>query len=283
MKGKKILSYIPILLAVFVLFHPGFSEKKLVQSTWTSLPAAIDASEEEWSGEALISEESAGADYAFRNDANNLYILFIIKDKNYLSTLEATGITIYCNAEGKQKKDRGIRFFKRQATPDELILALERQGQVLSEEQKEEIKSRPSYLLYDCELIKKNKVSPIEIPPGFEYEPPTFKHAKKGEMTVFEFRIPLSQENQAAGIGVEPGGSFKIGFEWGGLTKEMQAARLARVAAASERGVESETASENHARGSRSESSSTGASSSGISRTGPKKYSFWLDVKLASS
>lgn len=283
MKGKKILSYISILLAVFIHFHPGFSKEKLVQSTWTSLPAAIDASGEEWSGDVLASEESAAVDFAFRNDAGNLYLLFIIKDRNFLSTVEATGITIYYNAEGKKKKDRGIRFFKRKATPDELILALERQGQILSEEQKEEIKSKSSYLLYDCELIEKKKVSPIEILPGTESEPPTFKHAKKGEMSVFEFRIPLSQENQPAGIGVGPGGTFKIGFEWGGLTKEMQAARLARTTAASERGVERDTASEDHARGSETGGFATSGPSSGLSRTSPKKYSFWLDVKLASS
>jgi hypothetical protein len=283
MIGKKIPNHIPILLGVFVLFHHGVTKEKFVQSAWTFLPVVIDAREEDWTGEALTSEESVGVDFAFRNDAANLYLLFIIKDKKFLSTLEATGITIYFNSEGKKKKDNGIRFFKRLATPDEVILALERPGQELSEEQKEEIKSKPSYRLYSCELIEKKKVSSIETPRGADLEPPTFKYDGKGEITVFEFRIPLSKETQSAGIGVAQGGTFKIGFEWGGLTKEMQAARMARTAAAAEKGVERETASEDHARGRETGGFSTGAPSSGLGRTVPKKYSVWLDVKLASS
>jgi hypothetical protein len=281
MIGKKIINHILFLLGVFVLFHPGFAEEKTVRSAWTSLPVAIDARQEDWNGAALTSEESVGADFAFRNDAGNLYVLFIIKDKNFLSTLEVTGMTIYFNTEGKKKKDNGIRFFHRLATPDEVLLALERQGQELSEEQKAEIKSKPNYRLYNCELIEKKKVSPVETPPGTELEPPTFKYERKGEIAVFEFRIPLSKENHPAGIGVAPGGAFKIGFEWGGLTKEMQAARIARTAAAAEKGVERETASEDHARGREAGGFSTGAPSSGMGRTVPKKYSLWLDVKLA--
>jgi hypothetical protein len=37
MSGKIISNHIPVLLGVFVLFHPGFAEEKLVQSAWTSL------------------------------------------------------------------------------------------------------------------------------------------------------------------------------------------------------------------------------------------------------
>lgn len=283
MRGKTIFHNIIIILALCILFLPSPAKEKLVQSSWASLPVAVDGSEEEWSEEPLVSEESAGVDYAFRNDGDNLYLLFIIKGKEFLSTLDATGITIYFNTEGKKKKDHGFRFFKRKATADEIILALENQGRVLTEDQKGEIKSKPSYLLYDYELIEKKKGSAFEMAPGTEYQPPAFKSAQEGEMTVLEFRIPLSQENQPAGIGIEPGGSLKIGFEWGGLTKEMQAARLARTAAAAEKGVERETASEDHARGSESGGFSAGASSSGKAKTSPKKYSFWLDLKLASN
>lgn len=283
MRDKKIFNRILIALGIFALFHPVLAKEKLVQSIWAGQPAKIDALEEEWSGVALISEESAGADLAFRNDADNLYILFIIKNKDFLSTLEATGMTIYYDNLGKKKKDYGLRFFRRQITPDEFIQILERRGQVLSEEQKEEIRSKPSYILYDGELIEKKKTSPLETPLAAGLAPPAFRFAKKEEMTVFEFRIPLSRENQPGGIGVAAGGTFKIGFEWGGLTKEMQAARLAKVAAASEKGVERDTASEDHARGSETGGFAASGPSSGLSRTGPKKYSFWLDVKLASS
>ncbi len=283
MRNQKIFNQVLIALGMLFLFHPVVAKEKLIQSTWAAEPAKIDALEEEWSGVALTSEEGAGADLAFRNDASNLYILFIIKNKDFLSTLEATGMTIYYDNLGKKKKDYGLRFFRRQIAPEQFIQILERRGQVLSEDQKEEIRSKPSYILYDCELIEKKKTSRLETPLAAGLVPPAFRYTKKGEATVFEFRIPLNRENQAAGIGVEAGGTFKIGFEWGGLTKEMQEARLDRAASASERGVERETASEDHARGSETGSFATSSQSSGLSRTGPRKFSFWLDVKLASS
>ncbi len=283
MRAKKTFNKVLIVLAVFVLFHPVLAKEKLVQSTWAAEPAKIDALEEEWSGVALISEEGVGADLAFRNDGDNLYILFIIKNKDFLSTLEATGMTIYYDNLGKKKKDYGLRFFRRQITPDEFMQIIERRGQTLSEEQKEEIRSKPSYVLYDGERIEKKKTSPLDTPLAAGLKPPAFRYTRKGEATVFEFRIPLSRDSQPAGIGVAAGGTLKIGFEWGGLTKEMQEARLARAASASERSAERDTASEDHARGSETGGFATGGPSSRLSRTGPKKYSFWLDVKLASS
>ncbi|MDH7512486.1 MAG: hypothetical protein QHH14_06035 [Clostridiales bacterium] len=282
MRVKKTFNKILIGLGFFAFFNPVLAKEKLVQSTWAAEPAKIDALEEEWSGVALTSEEGVGANLAFRNDADNLYILFIIKNKDFLSTLEATGMTIYYDNLGKKKKDYGLRFFRRQISPDEFMQIIERRGQALSEEQKEEIRSKPSYILYDGELIEKKKISPLDTPLAAGHKPPAFMYARKGETTVFEFRIPLSREIHPAGIGVAAGGTFKIGFEWGGLTKEMQAARLARAAAASERSAERETASEDHARGSETGGFATSSPSSGLSRTGPKRYSFWLDVKLAS-
>jgi hypothetical protein len=283
MRTRRIFNQIMIALGVFVLFQPILAKEKLVQSTWAAQPATIDALEEEWSGVALTSEESVGVDLAFRNDADNLYILFVIKNKDFLSTLEATGIKIYYDSLGNKKKDYGLRFFRRQITPDEFIQILERRGRVLSDEQNEEIRSKLSYLLYDCELIEKKKISSLETPLAAGLEPPAFRYAKKGETTVFEFRIPLSRENQPGGIGVAAGGRLKIGFEWGGLTREMQAARLAREAAALERERERDTASESHASGSETGGFAPTNPSSGLSRKGLKKYSFWLDVKLAPS
>ncbi|MGB8953577.1 MAG: hypothetical protein WCC06_13045 [Candidatus Aminicenantales bacterium] len=282
MKIIKSINFILIVCILFSLPVPGFAKEKPAPSTWASLPVAIDASEEEWSEDSLIPEDSAGVDLAFRNDVHNLYLLFIIKDKTFLSTLEATGITIYFNPEGKKKKDRGLRFFKRIATADESILALERYGQTLSEEQKKEIKSKPNYVLYDCELIEKENVSAVEVPQGSPSPPPVFKYVRKGESTVFEFRIPLSREDQPSGIGAAPGGLFKIGFEWGGLTKDMQTSRLAKAY------LEADRIAQRELRSGAGETESgrtdlTRTSQSQRQSTRPKKYSFWLDVKLASS
>ncbi len=282
MKNRKTVCLVLILVALFVISPPAFSQKNIILSRWTDSPAVIDASDEEWQGEALFSEEKAGAEYFLRNDSDNLYLLFIIKDKNFLSSLEGTGITVYFNTEGKKKKDSGLRFFKRIATADEIIQVLESRGQALSEEQKEQLKASPSFFLYDFETIQKKKDDAEEARPDGDSQLPTFKYATKGEMTVFEFRVPLSQEDQPFGIGVEPGGTLKLGFEWGGLTQQMKAARMARAAGTSERSAEGETKSDSHARDS-SVSARGVPSSGGIPKAGPKTYSFWIDVRLAES
>lgn len=273
---------IAVFLSVLILLLPGFPSEKVVPSVWTSSPVTIDAWEQDWSEIPLTSEDSVGADFAFRNDGRHLYVLFIISDQAFLSTLDATGMTVYFNTAGKKKKDYGIRFYRKTATADEVILTLEKQGQELTEERKQEIRSKPSYRLYHYELIGKKKTAAMEMPREAEIEPPVFRYERKGEITVFEFRIPLSREIHPAGIGVAPGETFKIGFEWGGMTKEMQAARLARTVAATEKGVERETASEDHARGRESAGFSPSDPSSGLGKGVPKKYSFWADVKLAS-
>jgi len=278
---KPCIPRLPVILGIFALILPAVAADKLVESTWAASPAIIDASAEEWSEQALTSEESPAVDLAFRNDAENLYVLFVIRDNDFLSTLEATGMTIFFDYQGKKKKDYGLRFFRRQITPDLFIQILERRGQVLSEEQKAEIRTKPSYFVNDCEIIEKKKTSPVGKPPVEGLDAPVFRYVKQAERTVLEFRIPLGQKTWPAAIQAGPGGKFKIGFEWGGLTKEMQAARLARAAAASEKGAERETASEDHARGSTTGGFATGGASSGMSKSGPKKYSFWLDVKLA--
>ena len=283
MKERKWSNWFFAGIGLSFLFLSAKAADKFVQSTWAARPVVIDASAEEWSDDALVSQESPAVDLALRNDAENLYILFIIRDNDFLSTLEATGMSIFIDPLGKKKKDQGLRFFRRRVSADEFIQILERRSQILSEEQKDEIKSKPSYILYDCEILDKKKSVPPESLLAEGVELPTFRYIKQGERSVFEFRIPLGRGGGPGKIQASGGGTFKLGFEWGGLTKEMQAARLARVVAASEKGAERETASESHARGGRTGDFSTGAASAGPSRSGPKKYSFWLDVKLASS
>ncbi|OGD11112.1 MAG: hypothetical protein A2Y86_07195 [Candidatus Aminicenantes bacterium RBG_13_62_12] len=269
-------------LLLFGMASAVFPSDKTVESLWLSGPAAIDGSAEEWSGEPLLADESAGAQVAFRNDADNLYLLLVIADRAHLSTLEATGATIFFNAAGKKTKDRGLRFFKKAATAEELIETLEKSGQVLSEEQKAEFRSRQRYLLFECEYLEKNKRILALGPPGSPLLAPAFKSLTAGEKTVIEFRLPLDRATQAWGIGAAPGGAMKLGVEWGGMTEEMKARRLARTVSTEEREAQSAAQTQSHDSGRAREFSSGGESLSGTGRGTPKKYSLWFDVKLAA-
>jgi hypothetical protein len=279
MIDRKCLYGIAAWLALLILALPGFSQDKASESLWTKTPLTIDASAEDWSGQPLLADEDTGTELAFRNDADYLYLLLTVKDKEHLSTFDFTGMSVYFNTEGKKNKDRQLRFFKKMAKAEELIQALEKSGQTLSDEKKAELLSKKNYILYQCELIEGKKVSPVEALPGAQLLPPMFKVHTGGEKAFFKFRIPLDREKQAAGIGATPGGNLKVGFEWGGLTEQMKARRLAGMVAASEERPNPPQPSGYVDRGSQTHTDI----SSEMRKSSPKKYSFWLDVKLAKA
>lgn len=87
-----------------------------------------------------------------------------------------------------------------------------------------------------------------------------------------------NKEGQLVGIGTEPGRILKIGFEWGGMTKEMRSAIMKKRAASSKvsdrkAGISGDVT--------RERDGVTGSNTMAIRR--PKKYSFWVEVKLAKN
>ena len=97
---------------------------------------------------------------------------------------------------------------------------------------------------------------------------------------VYEFRVPLaSRDVHPAGVGSGPGETIKLGFEWGGMTKEMRAAMMGRDEMPDQSRV-----SDEDARGERAQDEGAGSSPS-LARSvqGPKQYSFWVDLKLAQA
>jgi hypothetical protein len=256
-------------LAVLPAIPGRAAQDKTTESVWTSQPLKIDGAAKEWEGAALAEWENGGVGYAFRNDGQNLYVLFIIKDSKLRSTIEEVGITLYVDAEGNKKKDYGIHFQKKRITAEESIALLEKEGPV-SEDQKAQIRSKPYYNYYASEVVtKKTGLSPV--PPGVL--PAMFKYASQQKSLVYEFAVPLNRiQDNAAGIGAQPGATVTIGFEWGGPTEEQ------RKAIAKARGDRSNIANETDL----GRSTDITAGARGIDRL-PPKHSFWSTVRLAKA
>lgn len=256
MKHKKVADSFFLYFAILALCASGISKDKMVESIWAATPVEIDGSIDEWEGDTLTFEENVKVDYAFRNDSENLYVLFIFKEpRKFMSIIDKTGMTLWLNTKGKKKKNYGLKFQFKTVPADNYISLLEEMTGPISEERKKEIKSRPSYRIHHNEQIdKKGKASLIASGPGA----PSFNSWVGIEMVTYEFRIPLKKrEGLPGGIGTKPGKSLKIGFEWGGLTEKMKKEKIARL----------------------------GGSSTPLYsiRRGAKKYSFWADVKLAQN
>ena len=275
MRDKIFARILLLSLVILAVCFAGFSKEKAVESMWVGSSLSIDGSDNDWIGDTLNFEEKFEVDYAFRNDANNLYVLFVFKDSVYQSTIKDTGMTLWINTEGKKKKKYGIHFNTRRVTADSIISVLEKQKGPLPEAEKNNIRSKPFYFFYQGDVKdKKGKIlTPTAL--GGELAVPLFRAQAKQKMMVYELVMSLRiLEKLSAKHKMEPGKTVKVGFEWGGLTERMKAQRMARL--------EQGAVRDSERRAKEGETQRTGGTS-GEARLskGPKKYSFWVDVNLA--
>ena len=266
------------LFAVLTVFTIGTaSAADVVSSVWTETPANIDGSGQEWDAATLATWKKDGVNYGFKNDGEFVYVLFIFNDPQYVSSIAQTGMTIYLNTEGKKKKDYGIRFIRQRLSADQMIALMESQQGALTDEQKATVKQKQAYFVQKYEIV--NKKGEAVEGQAQAVKKATFRSAKMGNTTVYEFAIPLERPLPTApGVGATPGSQFKIGFHWGGMTKEMRDARLKASTAAGSRGRASAATSSSTAE--RRVGGTTPPLSS-IRRSTPKKYTIWADVALA--
>lgn len=289
MKNSKTLTILFMGLLVLALCVPGMAKKKkeaVVESQWAPTLVKIDGWNTEWDAGALSSERKVAVDYAFMNDAKNLYILFIFKNPRFLSTIGLTGMTVFFSPEGKAAKDDGIRFYARKLSADDYIALMEKEIGPAPEDKKKAIKANPAYIVFGNETISKGKPGEYKITGAL------FRNQNDKKTVMFEFSIPLEKlAGLSPEIGVEPGKGMNVGFQWGGTTEEIKkdlAGRIGDGAASAAGGAAA-------AGGLTSERGTQGAGLGDVEHSGSrleqmrrmqqryKKYSFQVSVKLAES
>lgn len=240
-----------------------------IDSAWTDKPVTIDGLRNDWESTPLADWKKDVVSYAFRNDGETLYILLVIQDPKYRSSIDGTGITLCFDARSGKSKDYGILFKRIKLNPMEYIAYLEKRVPV-SDEQREQIRQKPGFNLYHHQVLDR-KGKPVEDAGQATATPAVFKYASAGKAVVYEFSVPLRRVSElVAGVGAAPGGSIEVGFEWGGETEAM------RKAAAKRLREQADIANEDTDRG---DPQIVGSVKSGPS---PKKVQFWTTVKLAS-
>ena len=270
----KVGRYCLLFILTLTFLFPLMAKDVVVQSQWTSQPVNIDGNSQDWAPEILNKWNKFKVDYGFINDGNNLYGIIILNDRNYWSTISQTGLTVWINLEGKKKKKIGVHYRLRQVSAKEMVAILEKKEGGLSEERKAEILSRPQYRYYEGQFIDK-KGRPLEVTPlGNDFILPTFRMSRTRGKLVYEFRLPLNIKEFYGGPSPDLTKELKFCFEWGGMTKEMRAALMKRRAAAESR-ARAERATSDLRR-----ERSVRDFDAPLRR--PKKYSFWVEIKLAS-
>ena len=102
MKHKKIINSFFLCFGILVLCAPGFSKE--VQSVWAATPVSIDGLSDEWTGGTMAKFKSAKIDYAFRNDNENLYVVFIFKEPRSRSAQSGlTGIWAFLVQKSRER------------------------------------------------------------------------------------------------------------------------------------------------------------------------------------
>ena len=104
MKNTVLVKTLLLFSLIMTVSFLGFSKEKKLDSRWNVAPIKIGSFNSDWVGEALSFEKKVKVDYAFKNDAENIYVLFIFKDSKYMSSIKNTGMTIWFNREGKKKR-----------------------------------------------------------------------------------------------------------------------------------------------------------------------------------
>ena len=281
MTGNKILLTLALTASV-VLSVSGADKDKVVESQWAPRPVLIDGASRDWEDATPILNAGSKVKYALKNDGRNLYIILVFNGDLSKTTIDYTGIQIFLTAGEKKSKDFGFLFLRKQVTADELIATLEKKGQALSEERKTEIRKQKTYAQFSEEpIVPKKAVAAAD--PAAEAEQPVFRATDQGPAAIYEFKIPLSRINPPGGAGVEPGQSVMLGFEWGGMTKEIMKNVMAARAESGSVARQSKGSSDSGFSDSSGQGEGDGGTFTDFNRDPHyKKHSFWVAAKLAA-
>jgi len=281
MTGKNILLTLALTASV-VLSVSGADKDKVVESQWAPRPVLIDGASQDWDDATPILNAGSKVKYALKNDGRNLYIILVFNGDLSKTTIDYTGIQIFLTAGEKKSKDFGFLFLRKQVTADELIATLEKKGQALSEERKTEIRKQKTYAQFSEEPIVPKKAVAAAVPAA-EAEQPVFRATDQGPAAIYEFKIPLSRINPPGGAGVEPGQSVMLGFEWGGMTKEIMKNVMAARAESGSVARQSKGSSDSGFSDSSGQGEGDGGTFTDFNRDPHyKKHSFWVAAKLAA-
>jgi len=250
-----------------------------VRSGKLAAPIRLDGKADEWAGVPRILDPKAGAEFAFQNDARNLYVLVVIKLPASVQSVEATGMTILGRPGGSRKLAKGALFLSREISADGYIVWRESQGAVLTEADKAEIRKTPRRPITVAFAIDAKGSSYGPLRKQSDAFPPDFGASQQDSEAVYEFRLPLaSPDFVAGGIGGAPGASIRISLEWGGTDRRNLSTQAGRESPNSRSGYVSGTG-----RTWGQEYLDSFDSMSRPTLGAKKKFSFAVDVKLADA
>jgi uncharacterized membrane protein YgcG len=214
-----------VLLSFAAIMTISGCKKTQLPSTWTATPIVIDGNIDDWSDKPTTYFEGQDMMAAFCNDSTNLYLHFRSRNFMTASLIRKTGITIYIDKQGKNKKDFFVRLNDGPVKP-----ISPRSVRNEDEEKKKpgfgrqfQSNSRDIPPRLTCKIKDRivEKIIPFDGSQG-----PTAAYDTSFGFYSYEIAVPLDYGSVLYfGLDVDLGQEISIGAEWGDMGDMKKSAR----------------------------------------------------------
>jgi hypothetical protein len=289
MRQKTIASSVLFVFMVVSIVAAGAAKDESVASKWAATLPSIDGMNTEWSKVPMTTYKKAEIDYAFMNNEDNLFVLFIFRNPRYLSSLQWTGLTMWISPQGKKEKDLGIKLLRKQISADEYIAIMEEQvGQKMPEDRKAQIRQNKAYWMFEQRLINKKAEGYDKDAEPPKYSGAAFRNNMVDKAVIYEVAVSLPKLTEVApSLTLGPGMGLNVNFEWGGATKEYKESLTRRLSQGETRAQDQKAGSLTGERGGGGlgdvEYDSVKMARFRRQLQQVKQYDFWVELNLAQN
>ena len=214
---RKRLSFLTTVLGTSFLCGCGSGPAIEIQGHWSDSAVIMDGSADDWAGSPIEYSEEENISLGVRNDAENIYLVFLTRDEGLVRKIHMGGLTLWFDATGGKKKEFGIGY--RGSIP--LMKELDEESRFrenMTPEQKTRFQERESQMLGMITVIKKGEE--VSMP---ENNPKGLAAASAHQQGVFayEFRVPIATHDSISyAIGSLFGEKISMGLEIAGISRD---------------------------------------------------------------
>jgi hypothetical protein len=211
---------VALALIVFAFLSvPSATQASELTSFWTPEPITVDGKVSDWDGIPTVYLDDEGVAVGICNDSANVYIMYRFRDAKSLRSIRMTGLTIWLDANGKEKKEFGIRYNGGPSFSEiqELSGIDERDSSSnMPPERRERMMQRMQGEEEQFSVIYRGKEQRETIPTDGSRGPAVSFGSSDG-FVCYEFAIPIQTSDYGTfGIGAQPEKKIGFGSEWGG-------------------------------------------------------------------
>lgn len=200
--------YTPFLAALLLAVLTGCGSGKELISGWPEQAITVDGSIQDWQGN-LETFKDENYSIGFRNTDQDLYLCFTTSDRDKISKIMHSGLSVAFESSSDAAKDYTIRFpLVNQGQLREAVGSL---GQDILQKEgidflyQELLEKQPCFI-----LLQKEFMNTIEAKNNEDIE---VKAGTTKELFVYELKVPLATAKSKFPIGAIPGEKINIKIE----------------------------------------------------------------------